>query len=179
MTIDTKASLKLLDAVNEAREVWGKTDVLVERLHEARRIVWEAEEAIKKAEAGEKVFHGLRLGELVEMLAPLEADACVMFDFCGCFPLPEVDSYRGYYEDLAIGWSEYEAGRFEPATVSQIYSTLSGAIGSTYGGWKGGEFTMRSDSRLWVSNPGSSSGVAIVGVTPAGKTVYLRTWKID
>lgn len=176
MTIDPKAYSKLREASEAFNEIWQKTEDVVAQLHAAQRIVLDAENAIKKAESGEKVFHGLRLGELCDKLELLDPEARVMFDFCDCFPLANVGSYRGYYEDLAIRWSSFEPGKREPVKVSQIHDTLKIAIGNTYVGWKGGEFTMGKDSRVWVANSGDCHGTQIVEVKAAGSTIYFRTW---
>ncbi len=176
--IDPKSYTKLHNAIESVREIWDKADTLLEQLRDGQRIVLEAENALKKAESGEKVFHGLRLGELIERLSALDPEARIMFDFCDCFPLADVDSYRGYYEDLAIAWSSYEPGKREPVKVSQLLDTLRGAVGSTYDGYKGGEFTMHDHSRVWVANSGDSHGTQIVDVYTAGSSIYFRTWMI-
>lgn len=63
-------------------------------------------------------------------------------------------SYRGYYEDLA----------FEPIeniSVGAMLAAAESADGSTYDGWKGGEFKMDESSRCWLSEKGYSSNDAI------------------
>jgi hypothetical protein len=56
-------------------------------------------------------------------------------------------SYRGFYEDLA----------FEPVrntTVRQMRDWAHEALGSTYAGWKGGEFTMGQYTNVWLAEQG-------------------------
>ncbi|MEK8141775.1 hypothetical protein NKH18_01400 [Streptomyces sp. M10(2022)] len=57
-------------------------------------------------------------------------------------------SYRGYYDELA----------FEPAenvTVGSMLSAAWSADGATYTGYKGGEYTMTSDTTCWIAYEGS------------------------
>ena len=63
-------------------------------------------------------------------------------------------SYRGDYMDLA----------FEPAsnvTVGQMLADARSALGTTYQGWKGGDFEMRDYTDCWLSMEGSASGDSI------------------
>ncbi|WP_234102481.1 hypothetical protein, partial [Streptomyces venezuelae] len=60
-------------------------------------------------------------------------------------------SYRGYYEELA----------FEPATnvsVADMLADARSALGTTFTGWKGGEFTMRGYTDCWLAQEGSAGG---------------------
>lgn len=57
------------------------------------------------------------------------------------------DSYRGYYEQLA----------FKPianVTVGQMLADARRAHGSTYEGWKGGEYTMNGYTDCWIAERG-------------------------
>tara|TARA_R110002020_G_scaffold444120_1_gene655457 strand:- start:688 stop:996 length:309 start_codon:yes stop_codon:yes gene_type:complete len=59
-------------------------------------------------------------------------------------------SYRGYYEQLA----------FEPCnntTVGAMLDCAKEALGNTYTGYKGGEFTMHKYTMCWLSCYGNSS----------------------
>jgi hypothetical protein len=56
-------------------------------------------------------------------------------------------SYRGDYRDLA----------FEPranVTVGEMLSCAREALGSTYQGYKGGDFTMGEYADVWLANEG-------------------------
>ncbi|MEU8902144.1 MazG-like family protein [Streptomyces mirabilis] len=60
-------------------------------------------------------------------------------------------SYRGYYMDLA----------FEPAanvTVAAMLADARSALGATYQGYKGGDFTMDAYTDCWLSLEGEASG---------------------
>lgn len=58
-------------------------------------------------------------------------------------------SYRGFYYDLA----------FEPladTTVGAMLDCARSALGATYEGWKGGEYTMGEYTSCWVAEEGNS-----------------------
>ena len=58
-------------------------------------------------------------------------------------------SYRGYYDQLA----------FEPAdnvSVGSMLEAAQEALGSTYTGWKGGEYTMTGYTDCHLANKGNS-----------------------
>jgi hypothetical protein len=44
----------------------------------------------------------LTLGELIEKLGSFRPEMQITFDFCGFIPT-KFDSYRGYYDQLALG----------------------------------------------------------------------------
>lgn len=63
-------------------------------------------------------------------------------------------SYRGYYDELA----------FEPAvgvTVGSMLACAKGALGSTYTGWKGGDYVMQEWTNVWLSRRGEWPGEGI------------------
>jgi hypothetical protein len=84
---------------------------------------------------------------LDELIAALEAadPALVLRDG---FTNPH--SYRGIYADLA----------FEPArnvTVGEMLADARSALGATYQGWKGGDYTMTGWADCWLSEEGHAS----------------------
>lgn len=115
----------------------------------------------------------LTLGKLIEQLERRGQKQSVRYDFCGLSPF-RIASYRGYYEDLAIGWREGEA-----PTVSGLLAELKIAIGCTFQGYKGGDFHMDAATNLWVSNWGECDGTAIVGVSGEDWETILETAKVD
>lgn len=83
--------------------------------------------------------------DLGELIAALEA-ADLGLTVPDGFRFPH--SYRGYYAELA----------FEPArdvTVAQMLGAAREALGSTYEGWKGGDFTMTATTPCWVAVEGA------------------------
>lgn len=64
-------------------------------------------------------------------------------------------SYRGFYECVA----------FEPqalVTVGEMLESARSAMGTTYGGWKGGEYVMSGNTPCFVSIEGET-GMALSG----------------
>lgn len=103
----------------------------------------------------------------------------VCFDF-GCLKPCPVDSYRGYYDHLAMGWETWEDIRkrdpyCDGMTVTDIVENLKSAVGKSFVGYKGGEFTMSDDTPVWVDNHGEATGTGIVGVRSDGWLVVLLT----
>jgi hypothetical protein len=121
---------------------------------------------------------GLTLGELVAELRPL------FFDFPDTpvkvewgnrlVNIENLGSYRGDYQDLAI-----EPGGNEELTAEETYNMLHDAIGRTYEGYKGGDFTMDTDTHVWVSHYGDSSGFGVTGVVSNGQLAVITTGKCD
>jgi hypothetical protein len=70
--------------------------------------------------------------------------------------LGEPHSFRGYYEDLA----------FEPernVSVAYMLANAKKAMGSTYSGWKGGEYVMGEYTECWISYEGTSHQATKIG----------------
>ena len=84
----------------------------------------------------------INLRELIERLEGLPGDLVVDYGFT------KPHSWRGSYIDLA----------FEPAFDVSVYDMLSSAesaVGTTYTGWKGGEFSMGLDTSVHLAQEGS------------------------
>lgn len=130
------------------------------------------------------VYGTTPVGALIAALEAAPQDADVQYDFCYLRPT-KVDSYRGYYDHLALGWSDQsvndDAGKFVRhwPPVSDVLKELQSAIGKTFSGWKGGLYTMRNSTPLWVANPGEAGGTGIVGIDIDLSTVTLITAKVD
>ena len=118
------------------------------------------------------------LGEVIQMLERANPDADVQYDFCYLRPT-DVDSYRGYYDHLALGWSDKHDDEGYWPKVSTLLERLRAAVGNTYYGYKGGEYRMNEDTPLWVANYSHSGGTGIVGMTIDEYTVVLHTDMVD
>lgn len=67
-------------------------------------------------------------------------------------------SYRGYYDELA-----FEIRR--NVTVGEVLSAAESALGATFQGWKGGDYTMFGHATCWlVLEEGYSGGETIGAV---------------
>lgn len=78
----------------------------------------------------------------------------------------EIDSYRGYYEQLAIGCrSKSDLGRHEkPSTAHEFAADLREMMHATITGYKGGTYHTSPSTPIWVSNYGHASGDMVTGV---------------
>lgn len=71
----------------------------------------------------------MQLGELIKRLESANQEQEVKIGF------HNPHSYRGYYSELGLCATSN-------VTVEYMLSELKSALGSTYEGWKGGDFTM-------------------------------------
>jgi hypothetical protein len=113
----------------------------------------------------------LSLGGLIDLLKKQDPKHGLRFDFGGVCPTG-ISSYRGYYEDLAIEFSDQPD---EWPTVESFLTTLREAVGKTFGGYKGGDFVMTGRSRIWVANYSHTSDTTIVGIRDCDYMTVLHT----
>lgn len=66
-----------------------------------------------------------------------------------------IDSYRGYYIDLAIADGPRE-------NVPAWRARVAAALETTFVGYKGGDYPANPHKPLWRAEPGIASGIAIV-----------------
>lgn len=128
----------------------------------------------------------LTLGELLLKLKPIldknsdkkpEGQPTVSFDFGTAQPT-DFGSWRGAYEEIALGYqlTGYDVSQsIEYVKLNEFYKKVEAAIGQTFEGWKGGDFTMNKNTPVWVANSGNSSHSAIVEVIDNGYDVILVT----
>lgn len=81
-------------------------------------------------------------------------------------------SYRGYYSDLAFEESD------EKMTVGDFVTLCKNAVGTSYVGYKGGDFIMGEDTPLWISHYGCC-GSAVIGIEESGDVLYICTKYVD
>ncbi len=86
----------------------------------------------------------------------------------------EVGSYRGYYDQLAIA---VNGGGY--ATVGSLLAELEAAVGKTFTGYKGGEYVMTRDTKVWLANYGESGGSRVTGVREIKSDDGERTYGIE
>lgn len=112
----------------------------------------------------------MNLGTLIETLERMPADARVRFD--SDVPVGALASYRGYYEQLALGTANTEP------TVAAVLEDARAADGGTFQGYKGGDFVMGRHTAVWADNIGDYSSVAITGARLVNGVVELTTMSI-
>jgi hypothetical protein len=123
----------------------------------------------------------MKLTELIDALRKHDQSLPVRIEMVGyredshAFVFPySVDSYRGYYEDLAIHYSDTPG-----ASTAWLVGLLEQAIGETYEGYKGGDFTMSGTTRVWCSPYGESTGWAPCEVVSDEVQVTVRAFNIE
>ncbi len=120
----------------------------------------------RKASAG-----NLSIGEMLDKLNKFKDDEQITFTnekfHDGTF-----DSYRGYYEDMYIGWSNSDNGA---NTVGSLKDTLITALnqGEMYG-YKGGDFSIDRDTLVWMAEYGNT-GDMIVDVQKIDGHIFVVT----
>ncbi|MFM1755415.1 MAG: hypothetical protein RL621_319 [Bacteroidota bacterium] len=102
----------------------------------------------------------MTLGKLIEQLESFSLEGKneykVYYDFCDFSPNLNFDSYRGYYEDLYMGygWCCFE---HVPEVQKILKHIKQNVLHQTFVGYKGGEFYMDESTALWVSEYGCVS----------------------
>lgn len=114
----------------------------------------------------------MRLGDIIDALEPVKSNVRIEFDFGGFEPTG-LDSYRGYYSDLALSFGD------EGMCVADLLAELKDADGNVFTGYKGGDYRMDRSTPVWVANYGNSHGVAVVAVEDQEWRIILRTALID
>jgi hypothetical protein len=120
---------------------------------------------------------GLNVGELIAELKKYDRGSHILIDKSPIGLAPKaVDSYRGYYEDLAIN---VEPDRHSMMRAGDFLSLLEERLGTTMTGYKGGEYRIRPTTRVWVSNYGENSGARVTGLRLADWGCVYITWESD
>ncbi len=120
--------------------------------------------------ARERSNYHVTLGGLIARLEQTDSATPVVFD-CGGAP-HEPDSYRGYYSDLAL------SAHGDEVTAGKLLAELKAANGTTFQGYKGGDFTMGNDTPLWCAEYGCC-GLAIIDAQTIDGKLVLKTKQID
>lgn len=116
----------------------------------------------------------LTLGTLTDALKACDASEVRIAAPKRIVPV-RLDSYRGYYSDLAIDYRtiDYDVG--DRLTMSRVafIKLLHSADRKTFIGYKGGEYFMNRDTDIWISTYGECSGMRISGVQVDNNIAYL------
>lgn len=113
----------------------------------------------------------LTLGSMIAILEGIPATTMVFFD-TGDSPV-SVNSYRGYYSDLALS-----KGTGETIEAAALLEILRAAVGETFEGYKGGEYVMAASTPLWEAHYGDC-GRAIMGGKMEGQNLILMTKELS
>ena len=113
---------------------------------------------------------------LIDMLQPYERETpdAVVYVFGEIKLNGAIQSYRGYYDHLALGYCFDDFIHDDcQVTVEMLVRLLNDAIGRTFTGYKGGDFTMGPRTPVWLANYGRSQGGVITGVSDYSDKHYL------
>ncbi len=91
-----------------------------------------------------------------------------LYGYLGSVPC-DTDSYRGYYDELAI---EVKVGA---VYLNEFKKMMKDSLNRVYFGYKCGEYSMYEDTFVWVAPNGVSTDLAVVDVRLAEdeKTIQL------
>lgn len=78
------------------------------------------------------------LSELIAALEKADPEQIVPLGFA------DPHSYRGYYDQVAFSPRR-------PISVKEMLAAAKEALGSTYEGYKGGEYTMKEHTECWLA----------------------------
>jgi len=121
----------------------------------------------------------MRLGELIRQLKGCDPTCRIRFSFARFVP-DGIDSYRGSYDQLALGWRESKAPaggtwRDDYPKVADILKLCEDVVGKTLEGYKGGDFPMSEKTMVWVANYGECHDTGITAVRDVGGEVVIDT----
>lgn len=85
----------------------------------------------------------MTLGELISALEALPPDQMLAWG------IEHPHSYRGFYNDVAFE-------RRAPQTAGEAAAVARSALGQTYQGWKGGDYTMHEYGDVYCAVQGST-----------------------
>ena len=117
-------------------------------------------DAANERETKNRAQSQLTLGKLIALLKDIEPR-------CGrqVTGLGKLDSYRGYYSDLAFG------GHVANVSPEKLLEHCQAAMGRTFQGYKGGDFVMHENTPLWISEYGRASGIKLMGLDLSGDPI--------
>lgn len=130
-----------------------------------------AAEKINKEYHQKQVDSGIKtLGQIINALEEVNSSLPVFFDF-NQSPPDSFSCYRGYYDQLALSWSNSEI-----ITVQRFFEMCHNADGATYSGYKGGEYSMDTSTFVWAADGfGDCSRRKIIGILVESNRVVIKT----
>ena len=127
----------------------------------------------------------LTIGELLALVKEIPTEwgldkspVDISFDFGSAYPIG-LSSWRGSYDHLAINYSlsGYDDCTSQSANrkLKDFVLELESSVGKQYTGWKGGDYTMTTDTLLWVDNDGNCNYTGVVGIVNEEYKVIIKT----
>lgn len=105
----------------------------------------------------------MNLGEFIAELKQAPPNLRVYIAPFNLIPLPLL-SYRGYYEQLALGFATDEDAR-TLSTVGAVLQNAKAALNYSFNGYKGGTYLMTENTPVWLSNYGKASDMLLTKTT--------------
>ena len=115
-----------------------------------------------RMQAARAASEQLTLGELIDHLKTLPIDTIIK-------GLGDLDSYRGYYCDLAFS---PDPEKEEP--VLELLERCKAAMGEVFTGYKGGDYVMGRNTPLWISEYGECSDDMLIGIDDTGNIITRK-----
>ena len=118
----------------------------------------------------------LTLGEIIEQLQTVGVRSetnepkSIQYDFAYLQPT-YLSSWRGDYSQLSLGYEENS----RECLATNLLQNLKLGLKETFTGWKGGEYRMDENTKVWVANAGESANTGIVGLRDEGYRVIIET----
>lgn len=107
----------------------------------------------------------MTLGKMIAALETLPSARAIV-------GLGTLDSYRGYYDDLAFEPND------RPWTVGELLAECRSAMGRTFQGYKGGDYVMWENTPLHVASYGRC-GDALIGLDTNADPIVPITKRDD
>ena len=117
----------------------------------------------------------MTLGEMITAISAVDSNLSVVIELPnGERVVPtHLISYRGYYSDLAIEYGK------DTMTVGEFGDMLKNAVGETFTGYKGGDFTMSKITPMWVDHYGCASGIVVLDIVVEENKCVIKTIQED
>ncbi len=112
----------------------------------------------------------VRLEKLIELLNAVDDKSKLIKFSSGHYP-ESTCSYRGYYSELAIVFSEDN----KEITVESFLKLLRESVNKEFIGWKGGEFVMNEETPIWAVDYEGNCGDMIIGIEDGDETITILT----
>lgn len=109
---------------------------------------------------------------LVQLINALEKakPTHIYHGYAGLY-IDDIRSYRGFYEDLAIGTtSDYSDGCADGIAFLEY---VKACVGREFEGYKGGEYTATRNTPLWIANWGKCGDTIVTGLHVDGEYAYI------
>lgn len=102
----------------------------------------------------------MKLGEIIDFLKMCRPALQIRFDFGAAVPTV-LDSYRGTYAHLAVGYMDGSKD------VGDFLRECKNAVGKKFTGWRGDkEYGMGVDTEVWVAHRGEHTQTGIIRLAP-------------